>query len=192
MGKGGSDNPFEPVGGLGHHVHARFDTQLPDTLQETGRFCTVNAIGFIQFIEEQEISKVEYFNLSFFQHGKRHVPRRKPRVGAPVMEKLREHFKPEFLNRMDDILIFDRLGKQVIREIVKIQLDRLAKRLKEKRFSSYIIFLVVAGIYAYLLINLEIPVEKIHLLEYGLVSILLFRAFYTTSPDWTIYIRVFI
>jgi ATP-dependent Clp protease ATP-binding subunit ClpB len=48
-----------------------------------------------------------------------------------VMEALRIHFKPEFLNRLDDIVIFHALDKDQIKKIVKIQIARLNKRLSE-------------------------------------------------------------
>ena len=48
-----------------------------------------------------------------------------------VMEALRFHFKPEFLNRVDDIIIFHRLDKQHLRHIVDLQVQRLVKRLEE-------------------------------------------------------------
>ncbi|MBI2820812.1 MAG: AAA family ATPase, partial [Acidobacteria bacterium] len=44
-----------------------------------------------------------------------------------VQEALRAHFKPEFLNRIDDIIVFKRLGIEQLREIVQIQLQRLAR-----------------------------------------------------------------
>jgi ATP-dependent Clp protease ATP-binding subunit ClpB len=46
-----------------------------------------------------------------------------------VMEALRGHFRPEFLNRVDEIIIFDRLSDEEIRHIVGLQINRLAKRL---------------------------------------------------------------
>jgi ATP-dependent Clp protease ATP-binding subunit ClpB len=46
-----------------------------------------------------------------------------------VMEALRGHFRPEFLNRVDEIIIFDRLSDEDILHIVGLQLERLAKRL---------------------------------------------------------------
>jgi ATP-dependent Clp protease ATP-binding subunit ClpB len=46
-----------------------------------------------------------------------------------VMEALRGHFRPEFLNRVDEIIIFDRLTDEEISHIVGLQIDRLAKRL---------------------------------------------------------------
>jgi ATP-dependent Clp protease ATP-binding subunit ClpB len=46
-----------------------------------------------------------------------------------VMEALRGHFRPEFLNRVDEIIIFDRLSDEEITHIVGLQIARLAKRL---------------------------------------------------------------
>ncbi|MGI8486097.1 MAG: AAA family ATPase, partial [Thermomicrobiales bacterium] len=52
-----------------------------------------------------------------------------------VMEALRENFRPEFLNRIDEIIIFDQLTREQIREIVEIQLNQVNKRLAERRMS---------------------------------------------------------
>ncbi len=49
-----------------------------------------------------------------------------------VMNSLKEHFRPEFLNRLDDIIMFDILTPEAIGEIVKIQIDIVKKRLAEK------------------------------------------------------------
>ncbi len=46
-----------------------------------------------------------------------------------VMDAVRAHFRPEFLNRLDETIIFDRLGREDMGGIVEIQLARLAKRL---------------------------------------------------------------
>lgn len=48
---------------------------------------------------------------------------------------LKMHFRPEFLNRLDDIIIFQSLGKKEIKEIVKLQLAFLAKRLLEQEIQ---------------------------------------------------------
>jgi len=50
-----------------------------------------------------------------------------------VMESLRGHFRPEFLNRVDEIVIFDRLSDKEITKIVDIQLGRLAARLGKQK-----------------------------------------------------------
>jgi len=51
---------------------------------------------------------------------------------AAVMEDVREHFRPEFINRVDDIVVFHPLSAAQIRDIVKIQLGYLEARLKER------------------------------------------------------------
>ena len=51
---------------------------------------------------------------------------------AKVTEALRAHFRPEFLNRIDETVIFDRLGRDEIGEIVILQLDRVKKRLAKQ------------------------------------------------------------
>ncbi len=50
-----------------------------------------------------------------------------------VMEALREHFRPEFLNRIDETVIFEPLSREQIGEIVEIQLERVAERLADRR-----------------------------------------------------------
>jgi len=52
-----------------------------------------------------------------------------------VMEELRRHFKPEFLNRVDEIVVFKHLEKEQIRSIVDIQIARMAKTLEERRIT---------------------------------------------------------
>jgi ATP-dependent Clp protease ATP-binding subunit ClpB len=59
----------------------------------------------------------------------------KDKVRGLVMEQLNQHFRPEFLNRIDEIIVFNNLTKENIKRIIDIQLDRLADRLKEKNIS---------------------------------------------------------
>jgi ATP-dependent Clp protease ATP-binding subunit ClpB len=49
-----------------------------------------------------------------------------------VAEALRQYFRPEFLNRLDEIVIYHRLGRDQIRNIVEIQLAQVAERLKKR------------------------------------------------------------
>lgn len=51
---------------------------------------------------------------------------------AKVMEALRGHFRPEFLNRIDETVIFDRLQREELGEIVGLQLERVRKRLAKQ------------------------------------------------------------
>jgi len=52
-----------------------------------------------------------------------------------VMDALRAHFRPEFLNRVDEIIIFDRLSEDDLKKIVEIQLRRLSKRLEQQKIT---------------------------------------------------------
>ncbi|MDR0554453.1 MAG: ATP-dependent chaperone ClpB [Treponema sp.] len=54
---------------------------------------------------------------------------------APLLELLKQSFRPEFLNRVDETVIFNRLGRAEIGKIVDIQLTRLAKRLAERKIT---------------------------------------------------------
>ncbi|HUT52120.1 MAG TPA: ATP-dependent chaperone ClpB [bacterium] len=57
------------------------------------------------------------------------------RVREQVMAELRAAFKPEFLNRVDDIIIFSSLAFKEIKKIVDIQVEKLAERLKERKIG---------------------------------------------------------
>lgn len=52
-----------------------------------------------------------------------------------VLDRVREFFRPEFINRLDDIIVFHSLGVAEIKEIVKIQLGQLSRRLAERRIE---------------------------------------------------------
>ena len=54
---------------------------------------------------------------------------------AEVMEAVRGHFRPEFLNRLDEIVIFDRLSRADMDRIVEIQLDILQRRLAPRKIT---------------------------------------------------------
>ena len=51
------------------------------------------------------------------------------------MQELRLNFKPEFLNRIDDVVIFKQLSREQIGEIIDVQLERLRNTLKERGIS---------------------------------------------------------
>ena len=59
-------------------------------------------------------------------------------VDQNVMDTLRNFFKPEFLNRLDEILVFNALGKDAIRRIVDIQIERLQQRLDERHITLWL------------------------------------------------------
>jgi ATP-dependent Clp protease ATP-binding subunit ClpB len=54
---------------------------------------------------------------------------------ARVMDALRGHFRPEFLNRVDEVVMFDRLNEGDLKHIVEIQLGRLTKRLADQKLT---------------------------------------------------------
>jgi ATP-dependent Clp protease ATP-binding subunit ClpB len=54
---------------------------------------------------------------------------------AQVMDAVRAHFRPEFLNRLDETIIFDRLAREDMAGIVTIQLKRLEKRLAARKIT---------------------------------------------------------
>ena len=67
-----------------------------------------------------------------------------------VMGAVREHFRPEFLNRLDEMLIFRRLSRQNMTKIVDVQLQHLRKLLEDRKITlevsgSVLEWLAMAG-----------------------------------------------
>jgi ATP-dependent Clp protease ATP-binding subunit ClpB len=56
-------------------------------------------------------------------------------VRQVVMNEVRQHFRPEFLNRLDELIVFRRLGEEMMTRIVDIQLERFAKRVERRGLS---------------------------------------------------------
>ena len=54
---------------------------------------------------------------------------------ATVLDELRQHFRPEFLNRVDEIVVFHKLSEDELKAIVEIQLDRVRARLRDRRIQ---------------------------------------------------------
>lgn len=55
-----------------------------------------------------------------------------------IMASLKDHFRPEFLNRLDEIIMFDILTPEAIRKIVEIQIDIVKKRLQGKEITLHV------------------------------------------------------
>ena len=51
-----------------------------------------------------------------------------------IQKSLKQQFNPEFLNRIDDIVLFNPLGEEAIKKIIKLEMDRLTDRLNEKKY----------------------------------------------------------
>jgi ATP-dependent Clp protease ATP-binding subunit ClpB len=54
---------------------------------------------------------------------------------ATLLDELRRHFRPEFLNRVDEIVVFQALSEEQLSQIVEIQIDRLRQRLADRRIT---------------------------------------------------------
>ena len=59
----------------------------------------------------------------------------KERIRTIISKSLKNTFNPEFLNRLDDIIIFESLDRESVKKIVKIELSFLTNRLKEKNYN---------------------------------------------------------
>jgi len=54
---------------------------------------------------------------------------------ATVLDELRQHFRPEFLNRIDEAVVFHALTEEQLKSIIEIQLDRVRERLADRRIG---------------------------------------------------------
>jgi ATP-dependent Clp protease ATP-binding subunit ClpB len=57
------------------------------------------------------------------------------RMKEAVLDEMRRHFRPEFLNRVDEVIVFHALSEEHLEKIVEIQLDRLRRRLEERHID---------------------------------------------------------
>jgi ATP-dependent Clp protease ATP-binding subunit ClpB len=57
------------------------------------------------------------------------------RMKDTVLDELRKHFRPEFLNRVDEVIVFHALSEEHLKKIVDIQLERLRKRLADRHIE---------------------------------------------------------
>lgn len=56
-------------------------------------------------------------------------------VKEAVMDEVKKHFRPEFINRIDEIVVFNALDQKAIREIARIQIRKLAKRMEQQNIG---------------------------------------------------------
>ena len=56
-------------------------------------------------------------------------------VTEAVMDEVKKHFRPEFINRIDEIVVFNALDQKAIREIARIQIRKLAKRMEQQNIG---------------------------------------------------------
>jgi ATP-dependent Clp protease ATP-binding subunit ClpA len=57
------------------------------------------------------------------------------RMKAKVQQELKQHFRPEFVNRLDEVIVFHPLDRNDLTRIIDIQLARLLQRLEERRLT---------------------------------------------------------
>jgi len=65
-------------------------------------------------------------------------PSQHEQMGRRVSEALKNHFRPEFLNRLDDQIIFRSLTREELRRIVNLQVDRLRSRLEDRKLELHL------------------------------------------------------
>jgi ATP-dependent Clp protease ATP-binding subunit ClpB len=97
-------------------------------------------------IGAEHIDKMETIGFAFDKTTKTQYEETK----INVEKALKDHFRPEFLNRLDDVIIFDILSEKSIEEIVNIQIEKVADRLLDKQIKikvakSALIFLAKEG-----------------------------------------------
>ncbi len=80
-------------------------------------------------------SDIIYKNSVGFQEGKDKEILPEEEMKNKVMNALRENFKPEFLNRLDEIIIFHPINKQMLKKIVELQIKEIERRLGEKEIK---------------------------------------------------------
>lgn len=73
--------------------------------------------------------------LGFDENRSKNVRMKEERMKEKVMESLKSHFRPEFLNRVDEVIIFHPLDKKEIRQIVDVQLAHIKARLAQKHIT---------------------------------------------------------
>ena len=77
-----------------------------------------NVLGFSQSADKKEGQEKEYENIK-----------------KDVMAELKKQFRPEFINRIDDIIVFHKLNDDDIKQIIDIMLKQVQKRLKEQEYN---------------------------------------------------------
>jgi ATP-dependent Clp protease ATP-binding subunit ClpB len=70
-----------------------------------------------------------------YERGGLDAADRKALVERAVMEEVKKHFRPEFINRLDEVVVFERLEREHIRAIVDLQLARFAERLARRELT---------------------------------------------------------
>lgn len=78
---------------------------------------------------------IKEFTLGFEAGGSKAVKSKGDEMKKNLREKLQAYFKPEFINRVDEVVIFNNLGVKELKEIIDIQLQKVSRRLAEKHIG---------------------------------------------------------
>lgn len=100
------------------------DGHVTDSKGTNVNFCNTVVI-FTSNVGSQDILEL----------GGKSDPESQELMKEKVQMAMREKFKPEFLNRIDENVIFNSLGKDSLRGIVKLEVERLSKRLADRNIS---------------------------------------------------------
>ena len=83
-------------------------------------------------------------------------------VHRRIVESLQQHFRPEFLNRIDDQIVFNQLDLKSIKQIVQLELDQVALRLSDKNINLQISELMVIQTTFILILKILITRVSMH------------------------------
>ncbi len=108
------------------------DGRLTDSKGKTVSF--TNTVIIMTSNIGSEIISHSTEDLGFSSNKNKKIPSEKE-IEKRVKEALENHFRPEFLNRIDEIVTFHKLSKENLEEIVDIQLELVKERLKEKNIK---------------------------------------------------------
>jgi len=85
-------------------------------------------------IGSEYLQKIAEFGFVKTTNAKKRVQTQKDKV----RDALKDHFKPEFLNRLDEIVVFNGLGKKEVEKIVNLQLKEVSRRLENKKIKIFV------------------------------------------------------
>jgi ATP-dependent Clp protease ATP-binding subunit ClpA len=80
-------------------------------------------------IGSEHLQKMAEFGFAKTTEAKKRVETQKDKI----LDALKDHFKPEFLNRLDEVVVFNGLGLKEVASIVDLQLELVAKRLEAQK-----------------------------------------------------------
>jgi len=86
-------------------------------------------------VGSEHVRKMESLGFGSFGTAEEEAKETEKVLREKIMQALENRFRPEFLNRLDEIIIFNTLSQENIKEIVKIQINLMAKRLEEREMA---------------------------------------------------------